>query len=267
MKEKSLLLFILCMMTLMFSCEGESLERISIGSTSEMKLESGSLTFIYNGKKYFSDYEKDQDHIDYKNQSVGVILSRLEQRLDLAILIHEDGTVEYFDNIDMLKSNIVFRETSVDTKALTQPFTTTGYLTVYEDKKCKGRSCKFVINESVKIVDVNSLRSPAPSINYNWDNIITSFDLSCDVVNKPIVIDPNNPNYPRPLSHGNICLVTFYSESNFGGASISFDVRSNNQHGYIHDLGKYNLYPQPLPVIGNPNWNDQISSLRFQFIN
>ena len=245
-------LFFIFLLGILFSCEeniiSDTNPRIDVVTKSVDTI--NSFSFIYNGEIYESEYVYNNDStIVFLSDVVEFISKQLENNANLASFVHEDGMIEYFDNVDELQKGINPLLPEVYDLNFTSKITTSATLVVFQKDKCKGRTISSQLNSSIKNVKIST-----EILNENnMHDEISSIDLVCTYM-------INESSYTVYVGHGNKCIATFYEHENYSGHSIWFAVDPNSPHCYIHYFKSYPLYPG-----SSKNWNDKVSSYTFSY--
>ncbi|WP_029903004.1 hypothetical protein [Prevotella sp. 10(H)] len=238
MKKVAILFFLACAL---FSCSNEEAdvvmpetvnvpdEKTDVKSVSDMQ----SISFKYKGKEYYSDYTlKDDSVCIFANKEVEKLIMKLAGDSTLSLLVKEDGSLEYFDNSNLLEEHM--EKTKKTTKASTP---VGGFLSIWNDPDRKGYWMGFEARFGVTSWEgVNG--GCCSYVGDKMNNKISSFEL-----------------------YG--AGVVFYANRDFGGQAIGFDGGSQqyyycshlvNEHTYTTDI-----FGRPVPLF---NWDDRISSFK-----
>lgn len=233
---------LICTLFFFTSCENTE---ILFPENNNTPIEEGSLKFRYKNKDYYSEYQKVGDDILFKEGLVADLANKLSKKADLAIFIHGNGIIEYFDNQQDLKESLFKITKSSQTFDL--PATRSATLTIYEDSKCKGDRISYTIDDNRYSVEVYQLDE-------RMDDKISSIALESEVYT------PQPNPYPPIVGHGPRCVASFFEHPNFEGYSIWFDVYPGYPNSYVHYFKSIPLYPG-----SSKNWNDRVTSLKFSF--
>lgn len=191
------------------------------------------IIFKYDGITYSSTFKYSEDStIIFDNNNIEEIYNKLNQLPELATYIHKDGTIELFENSEILEKEIVkqMRLKSEIANSFPNSPTTNRMIDLFVDKDCTGRYMPFQAGE---YPDLNA---------YNFNDMLTSFKLYRDRL--------NNRN----------TTVILYRDGYYQGNSISFSC-TDGDYRVISNLKNYKI-SGGFVGIGKINWNDRVSSFK-----
>lgn len=220
---KILKLLIISVGLVLFSCSNEEFQIEEPRSEPEVRTDNPlSFSFTYQGKEYHSDYilETDSTWI-LANKEVEELMMKFAEIPTISLLVKEDGSMEYFDNLELLDECL---EVKKKNSKITKATANTAFLSVWKDANNEGYWAGY---------DINFIYTDAGKCAYvgkKLNDEISSFQLYGE-------------------------RVTFYEHSDFQGSNITF-VSSTNFSAALN----LKALPRILvgKVVGN--WNDVISS-------
>ncbi len=202
-----------------------------------------SFRFFYNGEKYESSYQQvDSTTIFFLDGIVNDIWNTLKEKKNLAIFVHSNGDIEYFDN------DTILRQKLIEAKALTRINFDQGYslneayLQYWKDSDFRDKSWSHTLNAQ-----------------NGWSATVSSFTgtgLNDRISSYKLISNYSVVNYPTKYSS---VIATFYEHTDYLGYSFSASVSSAKTEDIKASLK--NIF-----MPNGKNWNDVISSLKFEVI-
>lgn len=201
------------------------------------------LNFKYDSKNYSSNYQVVNGKVVCDNEQVQQVYAKLANNSNLATLVHDDGSLEYFDSYEELieyldKVTPVTKQ--ADTRAGGNARSTIG---LYADINYRGENRVFTFN------------TPGQQTGAAYADLST-----IGLLNKISSVKVGT-DYFTPLSFNS--RITLYDQRNFKGYSITWQtVRNSKNPINVPDLSK--IYKNPAPSI--LTWDNAAQSARIGFI-
>ena len=240
--------YLTSILVLLSSCYNNIIEvSLSVESENhvkELNLETQqSYCFFYNGEKYESDYQiNDSTTVIFFDNKVNDIWNTLKNKINLAVFIHDNRDIEYFDNDTILRKKLTKSKTQTRINFEQGYVLNQAYLQYWKDSDFKGTSWNHTLNSQ------NGWSTAVSSfIGTGLDDRISSYKL---IANYSIV------DFPTKYSS---IIATFYENTNYLGYSFSANVSGVKTEDIKASLK--NIF-----MPNGKNWNDVISSLRFERI-
>lgn len=204
--------------------------------SSEMVIDT--LSFIYEGEKYSSICEVWGDSLVILDENVRVVTERLAQLPELATFVNSDGSIECFDNSDLLEQRLSMRPVPYLSDFLTDLLWGIK-VTIFDDENYKDRSFEFT--EPFEIAQLKD--SP-----YQFNDKMSSFKFEG-------TWGPNGR-----VDKTNDYLLTFWEDDNFQNHSVWYRV--TNYPPKCGDVRISSMKNIPLYPGSSKNWNDKVTSVR-----
>lgn len=249
MKCPILKIFFACIIGLfLISCQNDEVDVI-LNENPDVSNESLKYEFIYKGVGYSSTYNYTKDSVMvFDDSNCQEVWQTMIANPQLAMLVGDNGAVEYFDNSEEARKNAEMKsEISLSnaTKGIgTSVMITSVGLILYEDTGFKGR-------EHWMRIDSNYPRYMYPTLrNCNLNDKVSAVKLYID----SWVEIPASSGF-RYLGPNNI--ATLYEHGDYVGWSITFRVDANRNPWDNHFESSLKRWAYP----GGGDWNDRISSV------
>lgn len=228
--------------TCLVSCTNTELDEFSQDELNA-QVENGEVSFLYQGINYSCAYQRVNGEVLFDDKNVSTIVEVLKCKPNLVTFLHSDGTFEYFDNQEEFQESRSLDNTLLTKSSLVKRFLG-GTLILYEKDNYKGDKWSM----SVQVDGTKQIY--IANVGKAWNDRISSFKLSCEYG----FYTTDNP-YPVPTGG---CEVFFFEHENYGGASL---VASTISSISIAKIKETPLFPG-----SKDNWNDRISSIKFNII-
>jgi len=241
MKNLFSTIFFVCFTVLILSsCQDDNLSNDYPESNGDL---SKVHKFKYKGVEYYANYKVINSEMIFENEEMEQLLDKIYSMPQLATYYHKDGSYEYFESDEVLRTKL---KLDIPNDIQDQPTTRSSTwadarLTIYEHKRYGGRTYTYEIGGSIYIPDLRKADSHLRSTNnINFNDMISSAVFSLT-------------NYGPSTE----CTVTFYRDYNYGGQSITWVISPWASYPSIMMLDDFDK----LKVKKGVYWNDRISSL------
>lgn len=246
--RKTTLFCLVSMTVLLASCYNSAMEDVlnidTNTQTGNVESEiSNSYCFFYEGQKYESSYQQiDSTTIVFSDSGVNEMWNTLKDKPNLATLIHDNGDIEYFDN------DSIRRKAQVNPRPQTRIVydqwysVTQAYLEYWKELDFKGKSWNHTLNDQ-----------------NGWSAAVSSFigtGLNDRISSYKLITSYVTTNYP---TRNQSIVVTFYEDTNYLGYSLTVALNWPRTEAIRASL-------RTVYMPSGKNWNDEISSLKFERI-
>lgn len=236
MRKMLFLLWGVLSIVLLTSCEQNDKEDFANNSNQVFN-------FKYEGQNYCCNYQMINGEVVCNDKQVQQVYSKLANNPNLATLINEDGSLEYFDSYEELieyLNKVTPVTKQADMRAAGNARSTVG---LYADINYRGENRSFVFN------------TPGQQTGAAYADLST-----IGLLNKISSVKVGT-DYFTPLNFNS--RITLYEQRNFKGYSITWQtVRNTKNPINVPDLSK--IYRRPAPSI--LTWDNAAQSARIGFI-
>lgn len=219
----------------------------------ENNIEKTTYSFMYKGELYTSDviYLNDSTST-FENESVLQMFETFKNNPSMISYIHEDGTIEYFDNEEdfILKQTDKIELRMSRDQSLFKVVPTQIKVKIYQNSGYGGRDRSYY--HVVATDKYNTILIPRLADN-NMGDRTSSIKMDCE--------PRNNPGVTTGSSHLVSYSVEFYQSPNYGGYKLVFGLGSRG--GGLTFIDKWHV--SELKSFYRPdgkNWNDSFSSMK-----
>lgn len=238
MKNSSTYIFVLlCTIASLFSCDNNNIEEINIKNSNIC-----SIHFKYHEKMYICNYQANDKIVTYTNKEIQNLLEKLACNPNLATLVKEDNSIEYFDNYESLIAHLDQQKTTYRNPSTRVGANGRSTITLYAKTNYKGTSKTF------------QFTTPSQQKGASFSNLST-----IGLLNAISSIKINTDYYNNFSSDSS---VTLWDQKNFQGQSITFTTIRNSKNPLkISNLAEYHRGP----LVTTTTWDDAAQSASIGF--
>ena len=218
------------------SCTKDVINEINTDEiSSNPKLEANSISFTYKGSLYETTYVVSEDStIIWDNKKIGNLYQQLFDMPELATLVKDNGSIEFFDNYNEIPAK---HTDTNEFRSAWAPISVYLYVDINFSKL--GYSLENASRASAQIPSFSDL---ADKNGGNMNDKLSSFHVECGG------------------SNGGFS-VTLFENKNYGGKSLTFIIPPLVYGFRLQNLKNYSLSSGFLGI-GAKSWNDQVSSMK-----
>ena len=211
-------------------------------------IETGTLSFIYKGNLYSSEYSRLSDStVIFEDNQVSELSKSLATKSNLITYIHPDGALEYVETLEEVKTK-VSKEIELVTKSAIKTKGVGPLMTFCQAECHLYRHSNY---KGWKIQHIISSCSNSPYPGGITQEKLGSKDNKISSIKVFARRDPNaNVADQQPSGY-----LRLFQYENYGGNSLVLPFTNVWNEINIPSLKKYPLYPG-----SKDNWNDTISS-------
>lgn len=245
--------FLVCIaLGILCSCQND--ESNEILSQEGGNMEKTTYSFMYKGELYSSDvFHLNDSTSTFENESVLQLFEIFKNNPSMISYIHEDGTIEYFDNEEEFALNqsdeIGLRMLSRD-ESLFRVIPTQVKVKIYQNSNYGGRDRSYY--HVVATDNYNTKFTPRLADN-NMGDRTSSLKIDCE--------PRNNPGLKNGDTHVVSYAIEFYQSPNYEGYKLVFSVGSIGGNLWFNEkkhVPELKSYYRP----DGQNWNDSFSSMK-----
>lgn len=181
---------------------------------------SETLTFIYKGVTYSSEYIIEDGVTIIKDEKVREVCENLQNLPDLCTFVKEDGNIEYFDSYEDIPENDYYTEL----RSTSDEAYVVGHTLKFYDKR------KYAGNNYI-----DTYFNYSPPVPYHFFNAyFSSLFQNRNVYSIDLTLDKN----PNAIQYTIWSRLTLFS-GDMNGHSIVFEAKSETGNMKIPDISRY----------------------------